>query len=136
VAQDAARRLTSRWPGLKIVGVRHGFFRPEELPALIREIEAARPHVVLLGMGSPRQEIWMEEFGASLGAPVVWAGGGVLDYPSGRLRRAPRLMCRTGLEWLGRALIEPRRLGPRYLLGIPLFLWRVVGHAAQHRRRP
>jgi N-acetylglucosaminyldiphosphoundecaprenol N-acetyl-beta-D-mannosaminyltransferase len=134
VAQAAADRLTSRWPGLKIVGLHHGFFGPDELPRLVHEIGAARPHVVLLGMGSPRQEIWMAEFGGSLGAPVVWAGGGVLDYASGRIRRAPRVMCRAGLEWLGRALIEPRRLGPRYLLGIPLFLWRAVGYAARRGR--
>jgi N-acetylglucosaminyldiphosphoundecaprenol N-acetyl-beta-D-mannosaminyltransferase len=134
VAQDAARRLTARWPGLKIVGIRHGFFGVEERAELVREIGAARPHVVLLGMGSPRQEIWMAEFGAALGAPVVWAGGGVLDYASGRIRRAPRFMCRMWLEWLGRALIEPRRLGPRYLLGIPLFLWRAFTYGARRER--
>jgi exopolysaccharide biosynthesis WecB/TagA/CpsF family protein len=60
---------------------------------------------------------------------VVWAAGGVLDYVSGRFRRAPRFMRQLGLEWLGRALIEPRRLGRRYLIGIPRFLWRAVRHA-------
>ncbi len=133
VAQEAAHRLAERWPGLRVVGLLLGVLDATEMPALVRQIGAARPHIVLLAMGSPRQEIWMAEFGDALGVPVVWAGGGVLDYASGRIRRAPRLMCRIGLEWLGRALIEPRRLGPRYLFGIPLFVWRALRHAARPR---
>jgi N-acetylglucosaminyldiphosphoundecaprenol N-acetyl-beta-D-mannosaminyltransferase len=75
----------------------------------------------------------MAERGAALGTGVVWAAGGVLDYASGRVRRAPRIMRRLGLEWLGRALIEPRRLGPRYLRDIPRFLWRAARYAATRR---
>jgi N-acetylglucosaminyldiphosphoundecaprenol N-acetyl-beta-D-mannosaminyltransferase len=78
VAQDAARRLTKRWPGLRIVGIHHGFLDADQMPALIRDIGAARPHIVLLGMGSPRQEIWMEEFttppAASGARPASCAG--------------------------------------------------------------
>lgn len=75
----------------------------------------------------------MASAGARLGVPVVWAAGGALDYASGRLRRAPRFMIRLGLEWLGRALIEPRRLGRRYLFGIPRFLLRAFCYATVRR---
>lgn len=135
VAEEAARRLLRRWPRLRIVGMHHGFFEEVEEKDVLREIEALRPSIVLLAMGSPRQEIWMSRRAAGLCTGVVWAAGGVLDYASGRVRRAPWLMRRLGLEWLGRALIEPRRLGGRYLVGIPRFLWRAALYAAARPSR-
>jgi exopolysaccharide biosynthesis WecB/TagA/CpsF family protein len=133
VAEAARRRLEQAHPGLRVVGTRHGFTGPAEAAAVAEEIARSRPDILILAMGSPRQEIWMAEHGARLGVPVVWAAGGVLDYASGRLRRAPRWMIRLGLEWLGRALIEPRRLGRRYVVGIPRFLLSAVGYAAARR---
>jgi N-acetylglucosaminyldiphosphoundecaprenol N-acetyl-beta-D-mannosaminyltransferase len=129
VADEARRRLESRHPGLRVLGTRHGFTGGAGA-AVREEIARLRPDVLILAMGSPRQELWMVEHGAHLGVPVVWAAGGVLDYASGRLRRAPRWMIRLGLEWLGRALIEPRRLGRRYVVGIPRFLLCALGYAA------
>ena len=68
----------------------------------------------------------MHEHRARIDAPVVLTGGAAFDYVSGRLRRAPAWMTNNGLEWLGRLLIEPRRLFVRYVIGNPLFLARVV----------
>jgi N-acetylglucosaminyldiphosphoundecaprenol N-acetyl-beta-D-mannosaminyltransferase len=130
MAQEAARRLQARYPDLEIVGVRHGFFdhaagSPEN-EAVVREINDARPDILLVGMGMPLQEYWLMENRDRLQAGVVLTGGGVFDYVSGGLRRGPRILTHSGFEWLARLLVEPRRLWRRYLIGIPLFLLRVL----------
>lgn len=130
VAGEAARRLRRLHPYLKIVGLRHGFFdhragSPEN-EAVVAEISAARPDVLLLGLGMPLQERWLMENHRRLDVGVVLTGGAVFDYASGRLRRGPRLLTDNGFEWLARLLVEPRRLWRRYLLGNPQFLARVL----------
>ncbi len=130
VAAEAARRLRRSHPGLKIVGARHGFFdhragSPEN-GAVVAEINAARPDILLLGLGMPLQERWLMENHRGLDVGVALTGGAVFDYASGRLRRGPRLLTDNGFEWLARLLVEPRRLWRRYLLGNPLFLARVL----------
>ena len=130
VAGEAARRLRRSYPGLKIVGARHGFFDQRtgspENEAAVAEINAARPDVLILGLGMPLQERWLMENRHRLEFGVALTGGAVFDYASGRLRRGPRLLTDNGLEWLARLLIEPRRLWRRYLVGNPLFLARVL----------
>ena len=130
VAAEAARRLRESHPGLKIAGVRHGFFdhgagSPEN-GAVVAEINAARPDVLLVGLGMPLQERWLMENHHRLDVGVALTGGAVFDYASGRLRRGPRVLTENGFEWLARLLVEPRRLWRRYLLGNPLFLARVL----------
>lgn len=130
VAGEAARRLRRSHPDLKIVGVRHGFFdhragSPEN-EAVVAEINAARPDVLLIGLGMPLQERWLMENHRRLDVGVALTGGAVFDYASGRLRRGPSLLTDYGFEWLARLLVEPRRLWRRYLLGNPLFLARLL----------
>ncbi|HKH10982.1 MAG TPA: WecB/TagA/CpsF family glycosyltransferase [Rubrobacter sp.] len=130
VAEEAAERLRRSHPDLKVVGVRHGFFdhragSPEN-GAVVAEINAARPDVLLIGLGMPLQERWLMENHRRLDFGVALTGGAVFDYASGRLRRGPRLLTDNGFEWLARILVEPRRLWRRYLLGNPLFLARVL----------
>ena len=130
IADEAARRLRRRHPGLQIAGTRHGYFdhsagSPENA-AVVREINAAAPDILLVGFGMPLQERWLAENRARLNAGVALAGGAVFDYVSGGLRRGPRLLTANGLEWLARLLVEPRRLWRRYLVGNPLFLARVL----------
>lgn len=114
VAQAAAEALRARHPTLKIVGVRHGFFSPEDESAVCAQIRQARPDVLLVALGAPRQERWIRQWGGALGVPVSMGVGGSLDVLAGRIPRAPRWMRHVGLEWLYRAAREPRR-------------WRVVG---------
>ena len=129
VAEQAAARLRRRFPKIKIVGVRHGYFdkNPEsaENAELVAVINQLRPNILIAGMGMPVQERWLMENWERLNVNVFLTGGAVFDYISGKLSRAPRWMTENGLEWLGRLLIEPRRLWKRYILGNPLFLWRV-----------
>ncbi len=130
VAQAAARRLRERHAGLEISGVHHGYFDHSagspESEAVVEEINAAAPDILLVGLGMPLQEYWLLENGRRLDAGVALTGGAVFDYVSGRLGRGPRLLTDNGLEWLARLLVEPRRLWRRYLIGNPLFLLRVV----------
>lgn len=130
VAEKAAQKLLARHPRLRFAGIRDGYFdkgkgSPENT-AVIRQINAAQPDILVIGFGMPLQERWLSENWADLNATVTLTGGAVFDYVSGELQRAPKWMTDNGLEWLGRLLIEPRRLWKRYVVGNPLFLWRVL----------
>lgn len=130
VAQRAARSLLARYPDLDISGARHGYFDHApgsmENEAVLQEVNAARPDLLLVGLGMPLQERWLMQNRHRIEAGVALTGGAVFDYVSGRLRRGPRLLTHNGFEWLARLLLEPRRLWRRYLLGNPLFLLRVI----------
>ena len=130
VAQEAARRLRESYPALQIAGVRHGYFDHSagslENQAVVEEINARAPDILLVGLGMPLQERWLMGNRHRLDAGVVLTGGAVFDYVSGRLRRGPRVLTDNGFEWLARLLVEPKRLWRRYLVGNPLFLLRVL----------
>lgn len=130
IAKEAANRLQSRHKNLKIVGIQDGYFNKAqnnpENDLVIQKINAVKPNILVLGLGMPLQETWLMENWSKIDANIALTGGAVFDYLSGDLRRAPKWMTDNGLEWLGRLLIEPRRLWKRYVLGNPLFLWRVL----------
>ncbi len=130
IADKAAASLTARFPRLRIAGCHHGFFdKTRGSPgneAVIRCINVASPDILIVGFGMPIQERWLMENWQRIDAKVLLTGGAVFDYVSGDLRRAPRWLTDHGLEWLGRLIIEPRRLWRRYILGNPKFLWRVI----------
>jgi len=137
VAETAAARLQARCPRLRIAATHHGYFDKRangpETAAVIDAINASRPDLVIVGFGMPTQERWVDEHRHRIEAPVVLTGGAVFDYVSGRLRRAPGWMTDHGLEWLGRLLIEPRRLLPRYAVENPLFVARIVWQRLRSR---
>ncbi len=130
VAEKAAARLREACPALQVAGCRHGYFDKTagsaENEAVVAEINRLRPDILLVGFGMPLQERWLAENLQRLEVRVALPVGAAFDYVSGETRRAPRWMTDHGLEWLGRLIIEPRRLWKRYLLGIPLFFWRVL----------
>ncbi len=128
VAEKAAQRLTALYPGLFIAGTHHGYFHdtPGATEATIAAVNAARPDILLVGMGTPLQEKWIAAHRNALDVPVVWAVGALFDFVVGVQPRAPRWMLDHGLEWLYRLLSDPRRLWRRYLIGNPLFILRVL----------
>lgn len=130
VARRAADQLLQRHPGLKVSGAHHGYFDHRagsaENEAVVEEINAAAPDILVVGFGMPLQERWLMQNRRRLNAKVALTGGAAFDYVAGDLRRGPRLLTRNGFEWLARLLIEPRRLWRRYLIGNPLFLARVL----------
>ncbi|PIE00293.1 MAG: glycosyltransferase [Acidobacteria bacterium] len=130
VAAKAAEKLKAENPDLHFAGIQHGYFNKErahpENRAVIEAINEAAPDVLVIGFGMPLQELWLNENWEALNATVTLTGGAVFDYISGDLQRAPKWMTDNGLEWLGRMLIEPKRLWRRYVVGNPLFLWRIL----------
>jgi N-acetylglucosaminyldiphosphoundecaprenol N-acetyl-beta-D-mannosaminyltransferase len=126
VLVEALARLRTRYPRLTIAGTHHGYFAAEEAERVCEEIRAARPDILLVAMTSPLKELFLDEYGPSLGTPFAMGVGGAVDVIAGVTRRAPRPLQRLGLEWLYRLLQEPRRLGRRYLVTNTRFAWLVA----------
>lgn len=126
VTEAAARVLIEQNPGLHI-DCDHGYHAKTGDPndALIARINAARPDIVLVGMGTPVQEAWVAANRARIAAPVVWVLGATADFVSGKVSRGPAVLY-NNQEWLARLLTEPRRLWKRYLIGNTVFLGRVA----------
>ncbi|NHM26912.1 WecB/TagA/CpsF family glycosyltransferase [Desulfofundulus sp. TPOSR] len=156
VAEEAARRLQEKHPGLVVAGTQHGYFRPaEEGPAgeavgaspahtpgnspndstggppenpkdptewdVVEQIRGAKPDLLFVALGAPKQEKFIARHKQALGVPVAMGVGGSFDVIAGRVARAPVWMQRLHLEWLGRLLREPRRW--RRMLVLPRFAW-------------
>lgn len=116
VAEEAARRLCQMNPGLKVAGTHHGYFSEAEEPAVVELIRQSRPQFLFVGLGSPKQDFWINRWKRELSVPVSIGIGGTLDVVTGRLKRAPVWMQRASLEWFYRLKQEPRRLWRRYIL--------------------
>ncbi|HHY37760.1 MAG TPA: WecB/TagA/CpsF family glycosyltransferase [Clostridia bacterium] len=121
----AGETLRKELPGISWIGWHHGYFSKEEEEEVSDLIKRARPDLVLVGMGSPRQERWARDYGRSLGACIVLTVGGSLDVFAGKARRAPGLVRKMGIEWLYRLLMDPKRAGRQVQLFV--FGIRVLG---------
>jgi len=129
VAEQLVEHLSARYPGLRVAGVHAPPQRPadaEEDVAVLAMINAARPDLVWVGLGTPKQDYWMARHLPRLSAPVLIAVGAAFDMHAGLLRQAPRWMQRSGLEWAFRLAQEPRRLAYRYLVLNPRFVLAVL----------
>ncbi len=122
--QGATHWFKQHYPLLRIVGTHPGYFPAEASAAICRAINAAQPHLLVIGMGAPRQELWWKQHRDRLTVNLCWTVGGTLELMAGR-HRAPAWMQRHGLEWCYRLWQEPTRLWRRYLVGHPLLLWRL-----------
>ncbi|MCJ2184595.1 WecB/TagA/CpsF family glycosyltransferase [Novosphingobium sp. 1949] len=130
IAAAAGEAMQARYPGLVVAGTQDGFFAPEETEAVIARINASGAGMVFVGMGVPLQEKWIARHADRLDAPVLLGVGGLFDYYSGRIARAPLLFRKLGCEWVWRLMMEPRRLANRYLVGNALFVARALVHAS------
>jgi N-acetylglucosaminyldiphosphoundecaprenol N-acetyl-beta-D-mannosaminyltransferase len=129
IAERLAARLQARFPGLAVVGTCSPPFRSlrtDEEQEMLSRINDAGPDIVWVGLSTPKQERWMHRYRDRLHAPVLIGVGAAFDFHAGVKRQAPYWMQRSGLEWVFRLASEPRRLGPRYLVNNPAFVWRVV----------
>jgi N-acetylglucosaminyldiphosphoundecaprenol N-acetyl-beta-D-mannosaminyltransferase len=139
VAEELRLRLTARFPGLTVVGTHSPPFRPQraaEFASLQSEITAARPDLIWVGLGTPKQDRFMAENWHQLDAALLIGVGAAFDFHSGRVRQAPRWMQRSGLEWVFRLLLEPRRLAYRYLVYNPLFVLRACAQLTGLKKYP
>lgn len=135
VAAAAGEEMVRRYPELRIAGSQDGYFHPDEEEAVIDRINSSGARVLLVAFGAPRQELWLASRGDRLTPPVRMGVGGLLDFYSGRIPRAPLWMREIGLEWTWRLLQEPGRMWRRYVVGNPLFLYRVWRQARRERTR-
>ncbi|MGE3726020.1 MAG: WecB/TagA/CpsF family glycosyltransferase [Candidatus Sericytochromatia bacterium] len=120
------QNLQLRWPDLQIAGHHHGYYDASQEAEIVKTIREAQPHILLVAMGAPQQERWIAQYAGSLQVPLMMGVGGLFDFYSGRIPRAPQLLRKLGLEWTWRLLQEPLRLWRRYLLGNPLFVLRML----------
>lgn len=129
VAARAAELLGARFPGLSVPIISDGFLDAKKAEGLADRLRSLRGAIVLVGMGSPRQELWAWQHLARVPNVTVLTVGGLFDFYADRIPRAPRWLRSLGLEWTFRMAQEPRRLARRYLLGNPLFVARVLYQA-------
>jgi exopolysaccharide biosynthesis WecB/TagA/CpsF family protein len=131
VAAAAAAAMQARFPDLIIAGTQHGYFGDTENNAVVDMINASGAAILFVGFGVPRQELWIAGNRDRIDVPLLLGVGGLFDYYSGRITRAPMLVRRLGCKWIWRLWQEPRRLAGRYLVGNVVF----VGHALRHAYR-
>lgn len=122
VVAAAAERLRAAWPGLRIAGMRDGYFGDADAPEVVEAIRRSGARYLFIGISSPRKELFLQQHWDGLGVALAMGVGGSFDVLSGMLPRAPRFMQRMGMEWLFRLALEPRRLAGRYLRTNFLFL--------------
>lgn len=123
-----AENLTQSFPGLKIAGMEPSRFRrldKLERKELVERIKVSGAHLVFLGLGCPRQEVWAYEYRNLLKIPIL-AVGAAFDFHAKTVSQAPKVMQDLGLEWLYRLIQEPRRLWSRYVLLNPLYVWNIL----------
>lgn len=125
VAERAAARLSAMAPQHEFVGVCHGFVPREEMDRLIGDIRRSRADIVLVAMGNPQQETWLNDCLRETGCRLGFGVGGLFDFMAEVVPRAPQWVQAARLEWAFRMMQQPRRLWRRYLVQMPIFLLRV-----------
>jgi N-acetylglucosaminyldiphosphoundecaprenol N-acetyl-beta-D-mannosaminyltransferase len=136
VVEALAQRLAEKFLGIQIVGTHCPPFRQEaqtEDPEVIAKINAARPDIVWIGLGAPKEERWVAKHIQLLSASILIGVGAAFDYHAGTKKKAPMWMQQRGLEWLYRLSSEPRRLGSRYLRNNPAFVKNIIAEVFAKR---
>ncbi|MBR5467961.1 MAG: WecB/TagA/CpsF family glycosyltransferase [Firmicutes bacterium] len=124
VAHKAADKMTKKYKGLKIVGTRNGYFTAADEKEIIREIKKHSPDLLLVGLGSPKQEKWIYENLRFTGAKAAIGVGGSFDVMAGNVKRAPKAFQKLGLEWFYRLLCQPTRI--KRMMKLPVFAVKVI----------
>ena len=135
VAAKAAENLAKRCEGLQVVGTyspAYGFEKnPEEMNKIKAMIKKAKPHILIVGLGCPKQEQFMYHHCEELGVPISFGLGASFDFEAGNIKRAPKWMADHGLEWLFRITQDPKRMAKRYLIDDR----KIVRLAIKYRRK-
>jgi N-acetylglucosaminyldiphosphoundecaprenol N-acetyl-beta-D-mannosaminyltransferase len=129
----ALAALRKRFPDLRLVGARHGYFKGHEEAAIVEDIREAAPDVLFVALETPAKELFLARHRDRLQVPFVMGVGGAVDILGGVRRRAPRWLQRLGLEWAFRLAQDPRRLAGRYVVGNTRFTWLVVRELVRRR---
>lgn len=132
IAEQAMKNINKEYPNIQTVGCQNGFFKGSHLGVensieekrVIEEINSLSPDIIFVGLGFPRQELFIEANREKLKAKIVIGNGGVIDVMAGNAKRAPEIYQRLGLEWFYRLIKNPSRI--RRQLEIPKFIWKVL----------
>lgn len=130
-AEKAADNLVLQIPGLRVVGVRDGFEGAQDSEAAIADINASGADIVVVAMGVPMQEMWIDRHANDLSAKLIMGVGALLDFLAGNVQRAPAMVRKAKMEWAWRLAMEPRRMANRYLVGNFTFMARAARHTMQ-----
>ena len=125
-AAKVQQKFLKKYPEARIVGTHHGYFDPLESFNVINLINSLNVDILFVGFGNPKQEKWVHDYYDFLEATTFITCGGLYDYYSNNVKRAPVLMQKTGFEWLFRLVQEPRRLYKRYIFGNFKYILKVL----------
>ena len=131
VAEEAGRRILAQYPNIVLCGTQDGYFKDEE--AALLKVAAARPDLLFVCLGAPKQEKWVARWGKHTGARLAVGLGGALDVFAGNVERAPESWRRLGLEWAFRLKKEPQRAGR--MARLPLVLVKAAGERLRDGKR-
>ncbi|QLE86054.1 exopolysaccharide biosynthesis polyprenyl glycosylphosphotransferase [Shewanella sp. Scap07] len=132
IAEQTAQNMQQQFPNLKVAGTHHGYLADKQLnQSVIDKINQSGAAVLLVAMGAPMQELWLQKHQSELQVGVAMGVGGLFDFYSNRIKRAPMWVRQMGMEWICRLLAEPKRMWRRYIIGNPLFLYRVNRYLKQ-----
>lgn len=124
IAEKAKENLLIKFPNVNIVGTHHGYFDEKEEKEIIKEINEIQPNVLFVALGAPKQEKWIAKHKNELKVDVATGQGGTYDYEAGKIKRAPRIVQKMGIEWLWRLCREPKRIVRQIVL--PIYLIKVI----------
>lgn len=116
VVSGVRRLYEQKYPGLVVAGYRNGYWKPEEEPAVVEQIKAARADLLFVAISSPKKEQFLGQYQAEMKIPFAMGVGGTFDVAVGKVNRAPVWMQKAGFEWFYRFLQEPRRMFKRYFI--------------------
>lgn len=131
VNQKAVENIMVKYPGVKIAGRHNGYFDPAEEGKILEDIQRAKPDLLIVALGAPRSEIWINKNKAILNAKVAFGVGGSLDVISGKVKRAPQIWQKLKIEWLYRLLIQPSRI--KRQTALPVFACKSLIEALKGR---
>ncbi|SEH07123.1 Putative N-acetylmannosaminyltransferase [Candidatus Venteria ishoeyi] len=136
VAEKVAQNMRKQLPDLRIAGYQDGYFKAEASGQIIQQINDSGADILLVAFGVPKQEKWLHQHRHQLQAKVLMGVGGLFDFYAGCIPRAPQWLREIGMEWSWRLLQEPGRMWRRYLIGNPLFLYRVWHQKWEQQHEP
>lgn len=126
VSATVEERIRELYPGIVIAGRRNGYYNDDEEPRIVEQIRASKADVIFVAMSPPKKEVFLGQWRDELGVHVCHGVGGAFDVLAGKVKRAPDLWQRLGMEWFYRVVQEPRRMWRRYLVTNTLFGWMLL----------
>lgn len=124
VPKITAEKLKGMYPNINIVGYHEGFFEKDSEKEVIDEINKLKPNVLFVAMGAPKQEKWIIKHQKELKVDVAAGQGGTFDYEAGKIKRAPKIIQKIGIEWLWRLILQPSRI--IRMMALPIYLFKIT----------